>query len=597
MATPRQKRAAAAAEKTPAALIASAARLRFDGSWKKPTQGGDTSWQAEAWDFYDTVGELKFAARWMANCLSQCTLTVEDVGPDGAPAGETTNRVALDALAGLGDIQELLGSFAPHLTVVGECYLVGQANAEETAFDWLVVSSEELTTKQGKGYLDRGDGATELNETSIVIRVWRPHARRYSWADSPTRSALGVLRKIVGYDQHTFATIDSRLAGAGLLILPAEMTFPMPPESAEVNDDPFMQVLTEAMLTPIKDRGAASAVVPIVVRAPAETIKSAQLMRFDQPLTGGMVELEQAAIKRLAIAMDLPPEILLGLGDVNHWGASMVSEAAITTHIEPALSFICDALMEGYLTPALKASGLDPARFVLTGDAQELTQRPDRSKQATEGYNLQLLSAEAWRRENGFEEDDAPVGPESDQAKIMALIRAVPAIAAALLPYVDLGAIHLTAVDVAASAPAEPGAAQAVDPAPDQAVPVEAPPEPVAAITDRASALIAACEVLVFRALELAGNRLRTRAVRGALSEVPRHEVYLHTTPVDEARAGVLLDGAWAPVPSLAASYPGVPLDALTAALHRYTVLLLTTRARHDHAQFAAALREAPWLR
>src|SRR5699024_11867608 len=41
-----------------------------------------TDWQDEIWGYYDTVGELRYACRWLANAISRCTLFIGQT-PDG----------------------------------------------------------------------------------------------------------------------------------------------------------------------------------------------------------------------------------------------------------------------------------------------------------------------------------------------------------------------------------------------------------------------------------------------------------------------------------------------------------------------------------
>ena len=586
---PRRARAEAAPTN---AVVASAARVQFDGGWRK--SGSQQGWQQEAWIMLDLVGELKFAARWLGNALSRCTLTINDRMPDGETGDPTDNQGAQDVLAGLGNVPLLLGEFGPHLTVPGEAYLLGEDDGAGR-FTWCVVSTEELTSRSGKVWVDAGDGKREIDQQqSLIIRVWRPHPRRRAWADSPTRAALPLLRKLVSFDQHTFATVDSRLAGAGLLILPSEMTFPSPLDSPVNHEDQFMAVLTEAMITPIKDRGAASAVVPIVVRAPAEAIKAAQLMRFDQPLTEGIVKLEEAAVRRLAVSMDFPPEILLGLGDANHWNGAVINEAAVSLHVKPALTLIMDALTTGYVEPALQAIGLDPAAFVLAADTNALTQRPDRTDPATIGYDHGLLSGQTWRAASGFDEADAPEPEELARYRLLELIKIAPAAAAAVVGCLDLGGCQVSAADLATPAPAPAvgaPAAQDAAPAGSDSVPVSTSPPDTGTGT---ASLLAACEVAVYRALELAGNRLRTRSTRPALDGVPRAEVYQHLPPPAPDRIPVLLDGAWSCVPAITARHPGLNESELVRRLDSYASSLLASGRSHDPGRFAAALMAVP---
>src|SRR5690606_18167864 len=41
-------------------------------------------WQAEAWQHYENVGELGFAAQWIGRSLSRCKLRIAEVDPNGA---------------------------------------------------------------------------------------------------------------------------------------------------------------------------------------------------------------------------------------------------------------------------------------------------------------------------------------------------------------------------------------------------------------------------------------------------------------------------------------------------------------------------------
>ncbi len=65
---------------TPNALVASAARLDLS---KKPRGALQQEWQAEAWEHYNTCGELRYAANWFGNSLSRATLYAADVDASG----------------------------------------------------------------------------------------------------------------------------------------------------------------------------------------------------------------------------------------------------------------------------------------------------------------------------------------------------------------------------------------------------------------------------------------------------------------------------------------------------------------------------------
>jgi hypothetical protein len=95
----------------------------------------------------------------------------------------------------------------------------------------------------------------------------------------------------------------------------------------------------------------------------------------------------------------------------------------------------------------------------------------------------------------------------------------------------------------------------------------------------QAASLMATCEVLVYRAMERAGNRLKNRTT----SRPPGVASYnLHTlVNVQASQADSLLDGAWDHLSTL---LHGIDVDPHTIekALDAYTRNLLMTQREHD---------------
>lgn len=182
---------------------------------------------------------------------------------------------------------------------------------------------------------------------------------------------------------------------------------PDPDDDGET--DPVLAALMDAMLTAIKDRDSASAVMPILLQGPDDAIDKVQHLTFSTPFDGQTKELRDEAIRRLALGLDAPPEVLLGMAGSNHWNAWLIQDDYIRSHIEPQLTLICDALTVNYLWPMLEEQGVrDFENYAVWWDTSNLTQRADRSKEALELFDRQQLSAETLRRETGFDEADAP---------------------------------------------------------------------------------------------------------------------------------------------------------------------------------------------
>jgi hypothetical protein len=315
---------------TPNALIASAARLDLS---KKPRGVIQADWQAEAWDFYDTCGELRYAANWMGNSLSQATIYPADIGPDGQPTAKpTTNPAALaaahDLLGGPGNAAQILAQVGVHLTVAGDCYLIGETPVDRAGVplpddEWYVASTDELSFRSGTWMIDRGNGRRPLAEDrTVIIRIWTSHPRKKWQADSAVRAVLPVLRELRQLQRVSGQQMDSRLAGAGLLVLPIGVQFPAPSaETALANPgaDPLMLSLAENIMVPLEDPEDSSRLVPMTLRVPPEAVDKVKLVTFASQLWAENTTLREACIRRMALGLDMPAEQLLGLGDSNHW--------------------------------------------------------------------------------------------------------------------------------------------------------------------------------------------------------------------------------------------------------------------------------------
>ena len=575
----------ATVETAPPSLIASA--VRYAGDTTRIYQASQ-DWQREAWRFYDITGELRFAANWIANVLSRAALVAakRNARGDTIDAASPKAIAAMDALfAGCEGQAAMLSALGLHLTVAGEAYIVGRtitAPTGETIEKWEVIGVQEMRNAGNTWTIDYGSGqrAIQLADDDVIIRVWRPHPRRRIEADSPVRALLPVLTELEYLTRHVFAQVTSRLAGAGLLILPQGMSFP-PASNADptTGDVPansataFMQTLGEAMLTPIKEPSNASALVPIVVTVPDDLVDKANLIHFWSDLDSHAIEMRTEAIRRFALGMDMPPEVVLGLAvagsSANHWTSWQIEESAIKVNIEPLLQLITDALTDGYLVPAT-----GDITDVITSDTSDIRLRPDRSKEAFELYDRGEIDGEALRRENGFDEDDAP-SPEEYKLWLLRKVASGSAspeqVSAALA---QLG-IAIPPGDIPTN---EARPDRTLNGHPTRDIP-DGPNPP-----NHSQALIAAADVLVFRALERAGNRLRSQT--GSKPPCGAADTYLHVTN-HQVPTDYLLADAWGCVGQVADGL-GVDSVRMTACLDAYCRDLLDKRRPHERRALAS---------
>ena len=571
------------------ALVASS--TRYPGKSARIYQPRQ-DWQRECYRHYAICGEARFAARFFGNACSRAVLSTATVV--NGVVTEAPTGPAADSLTALFNGQDgqtqMLDAIGLHLTVAGECYLVGRQ--VEGADVWEVVSCIEMVVQGTSWSIQYGDGMPPvmLTDDDVVIRIWLPNPARRVEADSAFRSLLPILGEIEWLTRHVFAQITSRLAGAGILLMPQGMTFPPPPTQDGVavvttNDaDAFMLTLADAMMTPVQDPSSPAAMVPIVVTAPDEAIDKPRLLTFWSELDEASMALRSEAIRRFALGMDLPPEQVLGMSSnsgtgggtstgVSHWGAWQIEESTIKMHVEPMLDVIVNALTMGYLRPGLGDSDL----AIVTYDTSRLRLRPDRSKEAFELFDRGLLSVEALLRENGFDKDDLP-----DEAAFKRWLLVKVASGSATPEQVQM-ALAALGVDLGTLV--------------DNANPREARPEP--SLEDHPtrprtpaerSALLAASEALVFRALERAGNRLRQSTSKPP--GVPAYETHCYVRA--NGAADRLLEDAWSCAPMVLAGI--ADFETVVPVLNSYCQALLTEQSPHqrDRLDGWLQLAEAP---
>jgi hypothetical protein len=416
------------------------------GSVKRP---GVQPWQTEAWDLRAEIGEFRFCGDRPARAASQATLFGAESGPDGDPV-MTTNPTVLaitEQLFGTqAQVAQVIHRAVQHLGFNGETlFRFFQTENERLQFEAHAVN--ELTGSSGGYKLNDGMETRNLGEEEVVVRCWTPDPRAGAIADCAARGVLGPARELKGLTEHTSAQIDSRLAGNGLLLVPNNITVmegQVPQQSEESIEageafHPFLEALVEAMITPIKDRSAASALVPLVAMLNPEDIEKIRHLTFGSTLDPMAKDLREEAIKRIALGMDSPPEVLLGLGSANHWSAWQVSEEEVTMVIAPLLATVCHSITVGFLWPALEQQGIDNYEdYQVWFDTSRLSLRPDRSQDAQSLFDKGAFSLSSLLRENGFDEQDLPGDEESQRSLLISLVKAAPSLAPILLPVLGI---------------------------------------------------------------------------------------------------------------------------------------------------------------
>lgn len=590
-------------------VIASAALVSKDQV--RTVVGRRQEWQAEGWELYHAVPELRSGVSWAANGCSRARLYVGKIDPDGSSepipvdaeddsSGLTAQLLApLDELAGgqLGQ-SEMLRRLSTHLDVPGESYLVGFDDPATKARRWLVCSPSEVTSSAGGGSIkvqlpESPTARLELSlEECTLLRIWRPDAELAYQADSPLRALRDPLRELQGLSAHVLATVESRLAGAGLGLMSDDVTPASPQQSDGANplhSDPVTAALIEAMATPLKNRDSASAIVPLLLRVPGSVKEKFEWFSFATELDANVLPLRDAAIRRVAIGLDMPPENLTGMAESNHWTAWLTDENGIKMHLEPKLGLICDALTDQFYRPALKALGVaHPERYAIWYDTSDLRQRPNRAPEAAEAHARGAISDAAYLRELGFSSEDMPDDEEQRRRLLVQLATGNGQLAPAALSALGIELPNLTE---AAATDADRAPVEITRPRAEPELPRNGPPQLPGVSASAAEQWRTSClDMAVRRALERAGQWLLNRggrSLRGQFRHVPLHRIHVELA-ADPDQLDAMLEHAYR---EFHAATPGE--TCLHRAVDHYVRALLLAREEHHRDYLARAITQA----
>ncbi len=445
----------------PRSLTAAAVQVKTNDKgefeqFRTRRNSSSSAWQSEAWEYYDAIGEIKYAFNLVASVVSRIRIyaaAIDDPSQAPVPAGSsqvvdaklaTAAERALERLnSAYGGQPGLLKDAALNLSVSGECYLVqmparlGSGQPES----WDIRSVDEVLADNRGGYnvigrreqgSSQGGGgkATALGKNAFVGRIWRSHPRYSDEADSSLRGLLDLCAELLLLNRTFRATARSRL-NAGALYLPDGLSvaaqgdpsdYPYDSEdgigagfTAEEAEDEFEEQLIDAMTTPIRDEESASAVVPLIIRGPAELGDAIKQFKFERSFDPALALRSDRVLERIMQGLDVPKDVITGLANVKYSNALQIDESLYKAHIEPLMLLIVDALTVVYLRPYLLANGYtesEVSRITIWYDPSAVSTRNDRATDADAGFDRGAVSYDAWRRAHGFSDQDAPTPTE-----------------------------------------------------------------------------------------------------------------------------------------------------------------------------------------
>ncbi len=375
-------------------------------------------WQLRTFEYMDRIPEVDFASRVIAQLLTQLRIypAMLDENSKRTPIDDGEPVALLDRIQDPGGGRsQMFGSYGRLMFLPGEGSLFGRDLGTDDE-RWTFVWNGELDIEDnGNGRIVKithKPGMKEYSpEQAVVYRMWTPHPKNSGEATSPMRATLDICEELIILGKSVRSTAVTRMT-KGAVVMPQELS---PPPQEPVGDedplnDPFAADIAEHFEAQVEQAGTAAAASPLVIYAAYEYSDRIRWMPLHDPQNDYMEQnLRKELVERMARGFDFPPEILLGLGQANHWSAKQILDNLWRSHGAPIAERFCDELNNVYLRPALRDIEYPNwNRVVIAYDESKVVVDPDRAGDALKAHQELVISDNALRTALNFGNDDAP---------------------------------------------------------------------------------------------------------------------------------------------------------------------------------------------
>jgi hypothetical protein len=374
------------------------------------------AWQKKAFLFSKIIPELNYASRFYAKMLTRLRIypAFRNPSDETTPITEGPPVDLLDRIQDPGGGRSgLLSSYGRLMFIIGEGYLFGR-DLDKPTERWAFVNTEEISF-DGKAILWTPTSSAEPIRFSPsqaeAYRMWNPDPEFSGEAESPMRAIIEIAQELDILTKAVASTAVSRMVN-GILKVPAELSFgseePGIDEDPEAN--PFLADWIEHIIGIIENAGSPEAGAPFLAEGALEYLAGLEWMKTHDPATDYMEQaMRREAIDRAAMGMDLPPEILKGMAEANHWGARQIMHDTWRSHGAVVAEQFCDDLADAYLRPALRDAGFDRWREVVVAyDDSNVVVPPDRTDDADKAHDRGQVNDPGYRTMKGIPESMAP---------------------------------------------------------------------------------------------------------------------------------------------------------------------------------------------
>lgn len=343
-------------------------------------------WQRRVLSYQDSIPEIGHAGNFVENVMEKTRFVVKVDGEE--------NEVLTSTL-------ELypIGRASRNMFLVGE-YIVAFKMGDEGEVKWKVYGKNDYKDAPNRRLEVRGkdDKFRPIEPEWTWYRTWREDTSNMYKAWSSLKPQLDVMEALYVHQLADTAVATSRLAGAGILYVPSDEFTDMPDldggEPEPGSQAHFEMRLRDAMQDSLRNRTSQDAVVPLIMFGSAEyadAIRHVLMERRDD--AEAFAKRIDAYRKRIGGGIELPEEVITGIGNSNHWSGWKVDQNTWSYYMEPLGNVQAQAVKKNFIKDMAKELKIR-GKITVEIDATAAIVKPDRTDAGIRLYSTGALSGE-----------------------------------------------------------------------------------------------------------------------------------------------------------------------------------------------------------
>jgi len=238
----------------------------------------------------------------------------------------------------------------------------------------IILPKKAANNKVIESYKDPISGQNvKVGDSGTLQRIWRPHPANPNNADSPMFAVLEVLDEMKWIQRLISSMLKKRVYVSKMLIMTNSILGPDFDPQSQTSLAGAVNKVEKSLIDQMNrniQSDSDSAVLPMLGFVPFEHVKDGfNLIDVAGDLPEMLLQVLEAAQRRLANGVDVPAEFLLGMGGSSHWSAYLIRDLLWQQHIFPLAGLIASSLTSVFLRPALRRAQ-DGGRF--KGDPEKV---------------------------------------------------------------------------------------------------------------------------------------------------------------------------------------------------------------------------------